>query len=74
MKSKYRKYFSTNRHSKYNIEIRCNKENYVFMYCKKTVKDFDKKAKRIYRRKFIDLIKPASNVLFNYKDRSKVGT
>ena len=63
MKSKYRRYFRTSRHPKYNIEVRCNKENYVFMYCKKTVKDFDKKAKRIYSRKFINLIKQASRAI-----------
>ena len=63
MKSKYRRYFRTSRHPKYNIEVRCNKENYVFMYCKKTVKDFDKKAKRIYSYKLIDLIKRASRAL-----------
>ena len=63
MKSKYRRYFRTSRHPKYNIEVRCNKENYVFMYCKKTVKDFDKKAKRIYSYKLIDLIKRASQAL-----------
>ena len=63
MKSKYRRYFRTSRHPKYNIEVRCNKEKYVFMYCKKTVKDFDKKAKRIYSYKLIDLIKRASQAL-----------
>jgi len=63
MKSKYRRYFKTSRHPKYNIEIRCNKENYVFMYCKKTVKDFDKKAKRIYSYKIFDLLKRAKRAL-----------
>ena len=63
MKSKYRRYFKTSRHPKYNVEIRCNKENYVFMYCKKTVKDFDKKAKRIYSYKIFDLLKRAKRAL-----------
>ena len=63
MKSKYRRYFKINRHPKYNIEIRCNKENYVFMYCKKTVKDIDKKAKRIYSYKIFDLLKRAKRAL-----------
>ena len=63
MKSKYKKYFKWNMHHKYNFEIRYNNEKYVFMYCKKTVKDFDKKAKRIYSHKLIDLIKQASRAL-----------
>ena len=57
MKSKYRKYFRWTRHPKYNIEIRCNKENYVFMYCNKAIKDFDKKAKRIYGNTIFGLLK-----------------
>ena len=64
MKSKYKRYFKTNRHPKYNIEIRYNKKNYVFMYCKKTVKDFDKKAKRIYSYKLFNLLKLAKHEIF----------
>ena len=63
MKSKYRTYFKTKRHPKYNIEIRANKENYIFMYCKKSIKDFDKKAKRIYSYKLFDLLKRAKNAV-----------
>ena len=63
MKSKYRRYFKTSWHPKYNVEIRCNKVNYVFMYCKKSVKDFDKKAKRIYSYKLVDLLKRAKRAL-----------
>ena len=64
MKSKYRRYFKTSRHKKYNIEIRVNNTGYIFMYCRKTVKDFDKKAKRIYARTFSSLIKPVYNAIF----------
>ena len=57
MKSKYRRYFKTTRHPKYNCEIRINNSDYIFMYCKKTIKDFDKKAQRIYARTLLSLIK-----------------
>tara|TARA_R110002167_G_scaffold85904_6_gene232767 strand:+ start:504 stop:698 length:195 start_codon:yes stop_codon:yes gene_type:complete len=63
MKSKYRRYFKTSLHPKYDIEIKCNKTDYVFMYCNKDVKNFNKKAKRIYSHKLIDLIKQAGKAL-----------
>ena len=59
MKSKYRRYFKTTRHKKYNIEIRINNSEYIFMYCGKNVKDFDKKAKRIKSSGILKLIKEA---------------
>jgi len=63
MKTKYRTYFKWKFHPKYNIEIRCTKENYVFMYCNKSVKDFDRKAKRIYSKTIRNLIKRVSNAI-----------
>ena len=63
MKSKYRRYFKTSLHPKYNVEVRINKKNYIFMYCNKAIKDFDKKAKRIYCYRLIDLLKKARKAL-----------
>ena len=68
MKSKYRRYFKTSRHKKYNIEIRINNSGYIFMYCNKTVKDFDKKAKRIYARTFLSLTKDVYSAIFKRGD------
>ena len=56
MKSKYKTFFKF-RYKGYNIEIRKNKSEYIFMSCKKSVIDFDRKAKRIKHRSFLSLIK-----------------
>ena len=56
MKSKYKTYFKKN-FKEYNIEMRRSKSEYIFMYCKKTTNDFDRKAKRIKSRSILRLIK-----------------
>jgi len=56
MKSKYKTYFKKS-FKEYNIEMRRSRSEYVFMYCKKTINDFDKKAKRIKNRSLLRLIK-----------------
>ncbi|MBI45685.1 MAG: hypothetical protein CMG66_05945 [Candidatus Marinimicrobia bacterium] len=46
MKSKYEKLFKARIGDK-KIEIRKNKQEYILMYCKSTIKNFNKKAKRV---------------------------
>ena len=46
MKSKYRELFKAQIGNN-KIQIKKNHKEYILMYCKNTVKDFDKKAKRI---------------------------
>ena len=46
MKSKYESLFKTQIGNKI-VEIRKNQEEYILMYCKPTIKNFNKKAKRI---------------------------
>tara|TARA_B100002052_G_C15876075_1_gene597047 strand:- start:2279 stop:2524 length:246 start_codon:yes stop_codon:yes gene_type:complete len=46
MKSKYQKLFKKEIGNK-KIEIRKNRKEYILMYCKTSVKDFNKKAKLI---------------------------
>ena len=46
MKSKYLRLFKTEIGNK-KIQIRKNRKEYILMYCKTTVKDFNKKAKLI---------------------------
>ncbi len=46
MKSKYVRLFKTEVGDK-KIQIRKNRKEYILMYCKSSVKDFNKKAKLI---------------------------
>ena len=46
MKSKYERLYKAQIGDK-KIQIRKNRKEYILMYCKTTVKDFSRKAKRI---------------------------
>ena len=56
MKSRYKTFFKFG-YKECNFEIRKNKSEYIFMYCKKSIADFERKAKRIKNKSFIALTK-----------------
>ena len=61
MNFKYKTCFKTN-YKGYKIELRKNKSQYVFMYGKKTHKDFDRKAKRVKDKSLLKIIKTATSM------------
>ena len=63
MKSKYIRLFKTEIGNK-RIQIRKNRKEYILMYCKTTVKDFNRKAK-IIRDSNIEEIIECCKELFN---------
>ena len=63
MKSKYLRLFKTEIGNK-KIQIRKNRKEYILMYCKTTVKDFNKKAKLI-KDANVETIIAACKKLFN---------
>ena len=63
MKSKYEELFKTQIGDK-KIQIRKNHSEYILMYCKTTVKDFNRKAK-IIRDSNIETIIECCKELFN---------
>ena len=71
MKSKYKTYFKRSSMG-YNIELRISKSEYVFMYCKKTIKDFDRKAKRIRSESLFDIIKISLKLFCKIKTRNRM--
>jgi len=56
MKSRYKTFFKFG-YGECNFEIRKSKSEYIFMYCKKSVTDFERKAKRIKNKSLISLAK-----------------
>ena len=56
MKNKYKTCFKIG-HKGYNYEIRKSKSEYIFMYCRKSVADFERKAKRIKDKSFMGITK-----------------
>ena len=56
MKSKYVRLFKTEIGNK-KIQIRKNRREYILMYCKTTVKNFNKKAKLIKKSNIEAIIK-----------------
>ena len=63
MKSTYLRIFKAQIGDK-NIQIRKNRKEYILMYCKTTVKDFNRKAK-IIRDSNIETIIECCKELFN---------
>ena len=63
MKSKYKSVFKTHIGNKV-IEIRKNQQEYILMYCKSSIKNFNKKAKRI-KDNSIETILNNCKTLFN---------
>ena len=63
MKSKYERLYETQIGNK-KIQIRKNSKEYILMYCKTTVKDFNKKAKLI-KDSNIETIIECCKELFN---------
>ena len=63
MKSKYERLYETQIGNK-KIQIRKNSKEYILMYCKTTVKDFNRKAK-IIRDSNIEEIIECCKELFN---------
>ena len=63
MKSKYERLYETQIGNK-KIQIRKNSKEYILMYCKTTVKDFNRKAK-IIRDSNIEEIIDCCKELFN---------
>ena len=61
MKSKYKSVFKTHIGNKV-IEIRKNQQEYILMYCKSSIKNFNKKAKRIKEGSIRNIIKHCSDL------------
>ena len=69
MKNKYKTLFKY-RYKGYNVKIKKNNSEYIFMYCKKSIIDFDRKAKRIKHRSFLSLIKTALRMYLGIQNYS----
>ena len=61
MKSKYTILFQQNQNNT-EIQIRKNNKEYILMYCKNTVNDFDKKAIRIKDVDIESIIEHCKNI------------
>ena len=62
MKSKYESIYKTYKDDKV-IEIRKNQQEYILMYCKSSIKNFNKKAKRIKDVSIKNIIKYCRDLL-----------
>ena len=63
MKIKYKRLYNAHIGDR-KIQIRKNKKEFILMYCKETVKDFNKKAKLI-KDSNVDIIIKCCKDLFN---------